>query len=193
MMTRLQRKKLDMTHAEGCSGSKNDIIQKKDHEDFKPGSLPEHEKVKNIAKIELGRFEMETWYFSPFPPEYNECEKLYFCEFCLNYMEKKEQLLRHMKKCQLKHPPGNEIYRSGTLSMFEVDGMKNKMYSQNLCSISKLFIEHKTADIEVGGFLFYVLCECDDRGCHIVAYFSKHTNSQRSRAKQGPRSGHFLI
>lgn len=51
--------------------------------------------------------------------------------------------------------------------------MKNKVYSQNLCSISKLFIEHKAANIEVGGFLFYILCECDDRGCHIVAYFSK--------------------
>jgi hypothetical protein len=24
------------------------------------------------------------------------------------------------KKCDLKHPPGDEIYRSGTLSMFEV-------------------------------------------------------------------------
>jgi hypothetical protein len=21
--------------------------------------------------------------------------------------------------------------------------------------------------------LFYVLCECDDRGCHMVGYFSK--------------------
>lgn len=30
--------------------------------------------VKNIEKIELGRFEMETWYFSPFPPEYRECK-----------------------------------------------------------------------------------------------------------------------
>lgn len=31
-------------------------------------------------KIELGRHEMDTWYFSPFPPEYNDCSKLYFCE-----------------------------------------------------------------------------------------------------------------
>jgi hypothetical protein len=29
--------------------------------------------VKNIEKIELGRHEMDTWYFSPFPPEYNGC------------------------------------------------------------------------------------------------------------------------
>jgi histone acetyltransferase MYST1 len=28
--------------------------------------------VKNIEKIELGRNDMDTWYFSPFPPEYND-------------------------------------------------------------------------------------------------------------------------
>jgi hypothetical protein len=61
--------------------------------------LREHEeftKVKNIAKIELGKYEIDTWYFSPFPPEYNDSAKLFFCEFCLNFMKRKEQLQRHM-------------------------------------------------------------------------------------------------
>lgn len=69
------------------------------HEELDAASLREHEeftKVKNIATIELGRYEIETWYFSPFPPEYNDCVKLYFCEFCLNFMKHKEQLQRHM-------------------------------------------------------------------------------------------------
>lgn len=47
-----------------------------EHADFDPNALREHEeftKVKNIEKIELGRHEMDTWYFSPFPPEYNGC------------------------------------------------------------------------------------------------------------------------
>ncbi|CAK9178715.1 unnamed protein product [Ilex paraguariensis] len=69
------------------------------HEELDAASLREHEeftKVKNIATIELGRYEIETWYFSPFPPEYNDCLKLYFCEFCLNFMKRKEQLQRHM-------------------------------------------------------------------------------------------------
>lgn len=52
--------------------------------------------MKNIATIELGRYEIETWYFSPFPSEYNDCLKLFFCEFCLNFMKRKEQLQRHM-------------------------------------------------------------------------------------------------
>ena len=28
-------------------------------------------------------------------------------------------------KCPVKHPPGDEIYRDGKLSIFEVDGRKN--------------------------------------------------------------------
>lgn len=39
--------------------------------------IREHEeftKVKNIERIELGRYEMETWYFSPFPPELAQCK-----------------------------------------------------------------------------------------------------------------------
>jgi histone acetyltransferase MYST1 len=136
--------------------------------------------VKNIATIELGRYEIETWYFSPFPSEYNDCLKLFFCEFCLNFMKRKEQLQRHMKKCDLKHPPGDEIYRSGTLSMFEVDGKKNKVYGQNLCYLAKLFLDHKTLYYDVDLFLFYVLCECDERGCHMVGYFSKEKHSEES-------------
>lgn len=30
-------------------------------------------------------------------------------------------------KCNLRHPPGNEIYRKGTISFFEIDGRKNKV------------------------------------------------------------------
>lgn len=169
-MTRHQKRKIDETHVEG-------------NEELDAASLREHEeftKVKNITKIELGRYEIETWYFSPFPSEYNNCEKLYFCEFCLNFMKRKEQLQRHMRKCDLKHPPGDEIYRSGTLSMFEVDGKKNKVYAQNLCYLAKLFLDHKTLYYDVDLFLFYILCECDDRGCHMVGYFSKEKHSEES-------------
>jgi histone acetyltransferase MYST1 len=163
-MTRHQKRKIEETHAE------------EGHEDFDAASLREHEeftKVKNISKIELGKYEIETWYFSPFPPEYSDCNKLFFCEFCLSFMKRKEQLARHMRKCVLKHPPGDEIYRQGSLSMFEVDGKKNKIYGQNLCYLAKLFLDHKTLYYDVDLFLFYILCECDERGCHMVGYFSK--------------------
>lgn len=59
------------------------------------------------------------------------------------------------------------------MSVFEVDGKTNKVYCQNLCLLSKLFLDHKTLYYDVDPFLFYVLCELDEDGAHIVGYFSK--------------------
>ncbi|KAL0351417.1 UNVERIFIED_CONTAM: Histone acetyltransferase of the MYST family 2 [Sesamum calycinum] len=139
--------KLEQLDLSSVETDVDEKVEDKGHEELDAASLREHEeftKVKNIATIELGRYEIDTWYFSPFPPEYHDCTKLFFCEFCLNFMKRKEQLQRHMSKCDLKHPPGDEIYRNGTLSMFEVDGKKNKVYGQNLCYLAKLFLDHKT-------------------------------------------------
>lgn len=109
-------------------------------------------------------------------------------------------------KCVWKHPPGDEIYRKGAISVFEVDGKKNKVdlppglliikyqsihilicdsasltlaffylqiYCQNLCLLAKLFLDHKTLYYDVEPFLFYVMTEADNTGCHLVGYFSK--------------------
>jgi len=160
----------------------DEISQKGTEEDSKLAALEkEHEeitKVKNINVIELGRYEIDTWYFSPYPEEFAKCDKLYLCEFCLKYMKKKKTLFRHKMKCDLRHPPGNEIYRNGNLSVFEVDGKKNKIYCQNLCLLAKLFLDHKTLYYDVEPFLFYIMTECDARGCHTVGYFSKEKSSQ---------------
>jgi len=59
----------------------------------------------------------------------------------------------------------------------EVDGKKNKIYCQNLCLLAKLFLDHKTLYYDVEPFLFYILCECDNRGCHMLGYFSKEKDS----------------
>ncbi|KAG8243257.1 3-ketoacyl-CoA thiolase 5, peroxisomal [Homalodisca vitripennis] len=80
-------------------------------------------------------------------------------------------------KCNLRHPPGNEIYRNGTISFFEIDGRKNKVYAQNLCLLAKLFLDHKTLYYDTDPFLFYVMTDLDDRGFHIVGYFSKEKES----------------
>ena len=141
----------------------------------------EHEeitKVKNIQSIVLGKYEIETWYFSPYPEEYCGDDKMYLCEFCLKYMKRHLTLLKHADLCTMKSPPGKEIYREEGLSMFEVDGRENKIYCQNLCLLSKLFLDHKTLYYDVDPFLFYILCEVDSAGCHIVGYFSKEKQSQ---------------
>ncbi len=52
-----------------------------------------------------------------------------------------------------------------------------QLYCQCLCLLGKLFLDHKTLYYDVGMFLFYVLCEVDRRGCHIVGYFSKEKES----------------
>lgn len=38
------------------------------------GSLQCVVQVKNIERIELGKYEMETWYFSPLPSEFKDCK-----------------------------------------------------------------------------------------------------------------------
>ncbi|KAL7742006.1 hypothetical protein ACLKA6_018261 [Drosophila palustris] len=129
--------------------------------------------VKNVELIELGRYRMKPWYFSPYPEELCQMDCIYLCEFCLKYCKSRVCLGRHLTKCSLKHPPGNEIYRKDTISVFEIDGRKDKAYAQNLCLLSKLFLDHKLIDFDVDPFLFYVMTEFDCRGFHIVGYFSK--------------------
>ncbi len=126
-----------------------------------------------IECIEFGGFEIDTWYAAPYPEEYSKHRVLYICEFCLKYMNSAYVAWRHKLKCPAKHPPGDEIYRHLSISIFEVDGRKNPVYCQNLCLLAKLFLGSKTLYYDVEPFLFYVLCEYDDLGYHFVGYFSK--------------------
>jgi histone acetyltransferase MYST1 len=153
-----------------------------EHEGFDEESLLEHErvtKVKNIQFVQLGKYIMECWYFSPFPKEYypnGYADCLYFCEFSLRFFKSKAELIRYQQKSVgsaagtgnsgtgagnninsssssghlpsssplNRHPPGNEIYRDESVSMFEIDGAIEKIYCQNLCYFAKLFLDHKT-------------------------------------------------
>jgi len=53
-------------------------------------------KIKNIEIIVIGKYEIEAWYYSPFPTQFQHSKYLYFCEFCLKYMKKKESLVNHI-------------------------------------------------------------------------------------------------
>lgn len=164
-------------------------------------------RMKNIEMIELGKHRIKPWYFAPYPqvsvvslrPNAKQCRRetielivfvlfvalqelctepcIYICEFCLKYRKSRKCLERHLAKCNLRHPPGNEIYRKTTISFFEIDGRKNKCYAQNLCLLAKLFLDHKTLYYDTDPFLFYVMTEQDARGFHIVGYFSKEKES----------------
>lgn len=43
--------------------------------------------------------------------------------------------------------------------------------------MAKLFLDHKTLYFDVDPFLFYVLCEVNEEGAHLVGYFSKEKES----------------
>lgn len=142
-----------------------------------------------IKCVNFGGWEIETWHAAPYPEEYSKNRVLYICEFCLKYMNSDYVAWRHkvghseltllkssdtkQLKCPAKHPPGDEIYRDGKYSFFEVDGRKNPVYCQNLCLLAKLFLGSKTLYYDVEPFLFYVMTENDNYGCHFVGYFSK--------------------
>ncbi|KAK9260887.1 hypothetical protein V1519DRAFT_172011 [Lipomyces tetrasporus] len=133
-----------------------------------------------IRAIRFSKYEIETWYTAPYPEEYNRRSLLYICEFCLKYMPSEYVNWRHQIKCPMRHPPGDEIYRAGRVSIFEVDGRKNPMYCQNLCLLAKLFLGSKTLYYDVEPFLFYIMTETDEHGCHFVGYFSKEKRNTSS-------------
>jgi histone acetyltransferase MYST1 len=136
----------------------------------------EHEettKVKNIEKIIMGGWEVEAWYYSPFPEAYCDLETLYVCEYCLTYMRKVRTFRHHKAECPCRKPPGKEIYRQGDLSVFELDGKDHRAYCQKLCLLAKLFLDHKTLYYDVTPFVFYIVATTDEHGAHIVGYFSK--------------------
>ena len=134
-------------------------------------------RVRNIARIQMGGSEMETWYFSPYPAPFTEVDMIYICEFCLCYHASLQTFARHREKCTLLHPPGNEIYRDDTVSFFEIDGRRQRTWCRNLCLLSKLFLDHKTLYYDVDPFLFYCMTTRDAHGCHLVGYFSKEKES----------------
>ncbi|KAK7025680.1 acyl-CoA N-acyltransferase [Favolaschia claudopus] len=124
---------------------------------------PEVARVKNLNRLQIGKYEIETWYFSPYPIEYAHLPILYLCEFCLLFFPSLMMLSRHRRKCSLLHPPGNEIYRYGEISFFEVDGSRQLPWCRNLCLLSKCSLDQ--------------CCLRDSFGCHILGYFSKEKES----------------
>lgn len=171
---------------EGDSGSTNNpnatFSKEKELEKLRTsGSMTQSQteisRLKNINRICMGKSIIDTWYFSPYPEEFTRLDVMFICEFCLEPVGTELMLERHRKKCQIRHPPGNEIYRCGSLSFFELDGRKQRHYCRNLCLISKLFLDHKTLYYEVDPFLYYIMTRSDETGMHVLGYFSKEKQS----------------
>jgi hypothetical protein len=137
-------------------------------------------KVKNIDCIVMADWEIEAWYYSPFPAGYHDLHTLFVCEYCLTYYKNAKNYYRHCAECKLRQPPGTEIYRHDDLVAFELDGSVHKCFCQKLCLLAKLFLDHKTLYFDTTPFIFYVVAKVDEVGhCHMVGYFSKEKSSEQ--------------
>lgn len=137
-------------------------------------------RIRNINKVQFGAYDLNPWYYSPYPEEFSHEDLIYICEFCLGYFGDHKAFSRHRTKCTLLHPPGNEIYRDDTISFFELDGKRQRTWCRNLCLLSKMFLDHKTLYYDVDPFMFYCMTTRDEKGCHLVGYFSKEKESAES-------------
>ena len=149
----------------GSSGDPSMAAFEREHE--------EATKVKNIETIVMGEWQVEAWYYSPFPAAYCDLETLYVCEYCLTYMKRPSTYKHHTATCQCRNPPGKEIYRCDEIAVYEIDGKEHRAYCQKLFLLAKLFLDHKTLYFETSPFMVYVITKVDDHGAHIVGYFSK--------------------
>ncbi|KAH1000315.1 hypothetical protein HUJ04_000230 [Dendroctonus ponderosae] len=175
--------------AKVVDSKKKSIFSPENSSDSEPGrpaakAPPKTAPLVSTKSIEMGKFEMEVWYQSPYPEDYARLPKLYICEYCLRYMKSRTILERHVIKCVWRHPPGEEVYRKDRVSVWEVDGKKYKQYCQNLCLLAKFFLDHKTLYYDVEPFLFYVMTLVDSEGCHTVGYFSKSKRLPPSNRKR---------
>nr|CAH8843567.1 unnamed protein product [Trichobilharzia regenti] len=127
--TRNQKRKLKETikvHQESDSLDSTTQKLELEHQEFT--------RVKFIDQIQFGKYEIDTWYFSPYPEECRQVKKLWICEYCLKYMKYCETWLKHVQyTCKMKHPPGKEIYNHGNLCVYELDGnvQKEKVSADN--------------------------------------------------------------
>ncbi|KAF9939173.1 K(lysine) acetyltransferase [Mortierella alpina] len=131
--------------------------------------------VRNVEWILYAGYDIATWYYSPFPEEYEDCQRLFICEYCLKYIRQVENFINHTKSCRRKKPPGTVVYCKGANKIYRVDGGINKLYCQNLSLLAKLFLDNKTLYFDVHGFQFFVLTETrsGDRADVPVGFFSK--------------------
>lgn len=146
--------------------------------------------VRNIRHIQLGPYRIDCWYYSPYPPPYDkDVDTLYVCEHTLKYFKSPASYRAHaasLKPEQRRAPPGDEIYRDDVrgVSVFRIEGKRERLFCQNLCLLGKLFIEHKTLHFDPAPFFFFLLTERvpggGDNGAVLhrpVGYFSKEVDS----------------
>lgn len=136
---------------------------------------PRDRAASKISEVILGDRPIKPLFSSPYPEEYIRSGALFICKRCLSYFTSRFVYSRHLLKCASPFPPGKLLYYDpDRLGIFEVNGLERKTYCQNLCLLSKMFLDHKTLYYDVESFLFYVLGTVESSGEFTIhGYFSK--------------------
>lgn len=64
------------------------MVQDRSHDDIVT-------RMKNVKMVQMGKFRIKPWYFSPYPQELTLEPVVYLCEFCLKYVKSFHCLKRH--------------------------------------------------------------------------------------------------
>eukprot|EP00892_Ulva_mutabilis_P009610 jgi/Ulvmu1/7020/UM033_0079.1 len=154
-----------------------------------------------IEKVDFGQYELPTWYHSPLPPPYATMKHLFICPYTLKYFQKRRTLDAHIRSIAIEHrhppgeciyaspppPPGNAVLDTGPkitavcepqVVVYKIDGLKYKLFCQNLCLFSRMFLDGKTLIWEVYEFVFYVFCEVLPNGQEMFGYFSREKQNE---------------
>ncbi|KAK7041839.1 hypothetical protein VNI00_009128 [Paramarasmius palmivorus] len=126
--------------------------------------------VRNFDRVHFGKWNIRTWYYSPYPFSENEEPDgpTRPVVVVLGEEEVVEEGVRWVelgKVCQVKHPPGRKVYQRGAHTIWEVDGAKEKSYSTSsqtlqpekdhmmgyFCKVpSSSFLLERRADVRTG-------------------------------------------
>lgn len=66
-----------------------------------------------MDKIHIGNYEIDAWYFSPFPEDYGKQPKLWLCEYCLKYMKYEKSYRFHLVRLGCNGQRGRWASRLG--------------------------------------------------------------------------------
>ena len=78
------------------------MVQDRSHDDIVT-------RMKNVKMVQMGKFRIKPWYFSPYPQELTLEPVVYLCEFCLKYVKSFHCLKRH------------KVFISSFIILIEVD------------------------------------------------------------------------
>lgn len=100
------------------------------HSDPKQSTRPPTDP--NVLEVVFGNLLIRPWYPSFYPEALvgRTVGKLYVCPWCFKYSKELMGFLGHLRVCgsRVTGPPGEEIYRKGGYSLYEVDGEEHKVY-----------------------------------------------------------------